>query len=278
MITGNWHYRNQVIIDAGSVDKDLTDYQIHLTLNSNNFDFSKSNNGNDIRFSPNKITEYPYWIQKWDSNNQIAIIWVKVPFIAHNSLLTNIHMYYGNPTALSQSNGLNVFDFYEDWESGTIGSKWKVGGSKPPYWQIYSYSYQGRYSSGNNDIRNRQESYIKTDVKLSEQSLLEFYWSVSSERYYDYLYLCTSKKCDSRHYTDRISGNVPWTKVSTVLNKGKQHIKFMYKKDWSVSRGKDMGWIDMITIRKYISPEPIVTIRNLQNLNKSNTVLITQNF
>jgi len=53
--------------------------------------------------------------------------WVK----ANLSNGTNqIYMYYGNPSAVSKSNGTAVFDFFDDFEDGIIDtSKWSVSGT-----------------------------------------------------------------------------------------------------------------------------------------------------
>ena len=54
-----------------------------------------------------------------------ATVWVKVPSIPAGGTI-NVYMYYGNPAALSASNGNAVFDFFDDF-SGDL-SKWTVVG------------------------------------------------------------------------------------------------------------------------------------------------------
>mgnify|MGYP000262269338 CR=1 FL=1 len=62
----------------------------------------------------------PCWIEKWDSSNQEAKIWVKVPSIPANGT-TTFYMYYGNSNVASASDGENTFLFFDDFESL---SKW----------------------------------------------------------------------------------------------------------------------------------------------------------
>ena len=123
-LSNDWAYRREITIDNTSNSNDLTDYQVKITLDNTNFDFSKANNdGSDIRFTDDDgSTLLYYWIEKWDSTNQEAIIWVKVPSIPASSNKT-IYMYYGNASASDASDGDNTFEFFDD-ASGTYSDKW----------------------------------------------------------------------------------------------------------------------------------------------------------
>jgi len=92
-------YRRKITVTEQS-GNDLTDYQVLIELNSTNFDFNHSD-GNDIRFYDGEVF-LPYWVEKWDSVNQEAKIWVKVSSIPANGS-TSFYMYYGNPVLLSAS-------------------------------------------------------------------------------------------------------------------------------------------------------------------------------
>jgi len=54
----------------------------------------------------------PYWIEKWDPQNEQAKVWVKVPRIPANSSV-DLYVYYGNPSAVSESDGEAVFEFFD---------------------------------------------------------------------------------------------------------------------------------------------------------------------
>jgi len=121
----SWSYRREITIDNTSNSNNLTDYQVKITLDNTNFDFSKANNdGSDIRFTDDDGSTLLYhWIEKWDSANQEAVIWVKVPSILASSTKT-IYMYYGNSSASDASDGVNTFEFFDDF-SGDL-SKWYI--------------------------------------------------------------------------------------------------------------------------------------------------------
>jgi len=126
-----WTYRKPITIDNTGNSNDLTNYQVLVVLNSTNFDFSKANSdGSDIRFiDSDDTTKLNYWIEEWDATAQEAKIWVNVTSIPASSTKT-IYMYYGNPSASSESNGTAVFEFFDDFEDGDYTDKWTlIGGS-----------------------------------------------------------------------------------------------------------------------------------------------------
>jgi len=120
-----WAYRRAVTI-TNNTSTDLTDYQVRIELDSSNFDFSKANaDGSDIRFAADDgETLLAYWIEKWDSSNEQAVIWVKVPSIPAGGS-TTIYLYYGNPQAQSESDPEQVFEFFDDFEGDSLDTnKW----------------------------------------------------------------------------------------------------------------------------------------------------------
>ncbi|RLI76914.1 hypothetical protein DRP05_11725, partial [Archaeoglobales archaeon] len=119
-LTG-WTYRRAIDVTETS-GSTLTGYQVLIELNTSNFDFSKAkSDGSDIRFTDSDgVTTLNYWIEDWSSSR--ALIWVRIPSISANSVKT-IYVYYGNPTASSQSNGQLTFDFFDDFNDGDI-SDW----------------------------------------------------------------------------------------------------------------------------------------------------------
>ena len=103
-----WSFVRPIKITEQS-GNNLSDYQVLIELNSSNFDFSKAkSDGSDIRFLLPSGKSIPYWIESWDKSGQNAKVWVKVPSIPANSS-TVIYMYYGNPSASSESNVDAVF-------------------------------------------------------------------------------------------------------------------------------------------------------------------------
>jgi len=127
-ISTSWKYYSKITIDNTQNTNDLTDYQVKIDLTSNNFDFTKANSdGSDIRFTDSdRSTLLSYWIENWDSSNQVATIWVKVPSIAASST-KDIYMFYGNAGATSESSGDSTFELFDDFDETELNSnKWSL--------------------------------------------------------------------------------------------------------------------------------------------------------
>lgn len=119
---GNWLYFKEVTIT--NTGTPLNDYQVQVNLAGGNFPAYANTNGEDIRFTDANGTELSYWIENWDNSSKAASIWVKVPSIPTGSS-TNIKMYYGNPKAISSSNGDKTFEFFDDFSGTSLDlSKW----------------------------------------------------------------------------------------------------------------------------------------------------------
>jgi uncharacterized repeat protein (TIGR01451 family) len=116
----DWKYRSPVVINS---EVSLPWYQVLITLNSNNFDFNKAqNDGSDIRFTHSDgTTELNYWIESWNSLNELAYIWVRVPALSQGE--TRIYLYFNNPTVDTASDGLTTFDGFDDEWSQFSGGK-----------------------------------------------------------------------------------------------------------------------------------------------------------
>jgi uncharacterized repeat protein (TIGR01451 family) len=121
-----WHYRRPVIIT--NTGGSLPYYQELVKLDSGNFDFSRAKpDGSDVRLTHSDgTTELRYWVESWDSANQQAFLWVRVPALANGD--TTIYLYYNNPDAVSTSSGTTTFDLFDDFLDFTGGSCGLVGG------------------------------------------------------------------------------------------------------------------------------------------------------
>jgi len=132
MVYEQWSYRRPILVTENS-GSDLSDYAVKIVLNSQNFDsWGKVNpDGSDIRFTDDQGNPLSYWIEKFDSVNQEAIIWVKIPVLQANQQIT-IYMYYGNPNAISEEDPESVFSFFDDFEDGVIDTnKWNITEGSP---------------------------------------------------------------------------------------------------------------------------------------------------
>lgn len=116
-----WPYRKAVVI-TNSSGSNLTDFQVKVL---SNVDLSsdiavgkiKSDLG-DLRFTDTSGNILPYWIE--DATINSVDVWVKVQSLPSSG--ATFYMYYGNPSAVSQSNGEAVFEFFDDFSKGA--DKW----------------------------------------------------------------------------------------------------------------------------------------------------------
>jgi len=107
-------------VSSGSTPKG---YQVKLNIT---YDSDMQTDFDDLRFvNGSENTELPYWVEE-KSNGEWAVVWVKVDQNITTDNYT-IYMYYGNPSATSESNGSAVFEFFDDF-SGDL-SQWEQVGA-----------------------------------------------------------------------------------------------------------------------------------------------------
>lgn len=142
------HSRTIIIDNTGN--EEVRDYQIRVKLDQTNFHFNETmDKGEDIRFmDEDGITPLNYWIEKWDSSGQLAVIWVKVPFIQSSARKT-IYLYYGKPDEISASDGETTFVFFDDF-TGAL-TKW--------------FSRNGA-SIEENRLKMTEDAYIRSKITL----------------------------------------------------------------------------------------------------------------
>jgi hypothetical protein len=75
----------------------------------------------DLRFINSADNQLKYWVES-KTDGVSATVWVEVDDI-EASADTVIHMYYGNPTTSSTSDGDDTFEFFDNFEDGDI-SDW----------------------------------------------------------------------------------------------------------------------------------------------------------
>lgn len=82
---------------------------------------SITNDFRDIRFTASDgVTLLPYWIETYASNSN-AVIWVSVT----GGLVSGatIYIYWGNPSAISASNGDATFEFFDGFDGGSVWTR-----------------------------------------------------------------------------------------------------------------------------------------------------------
>jgi hypothetical protein len=107
---------------SGSSDGELTDYQISVTLDYEE-GVMKSDFG-DIRFALQDTTELSYHLVSYTSGVSANFV-IKVPTIPVSPGSVLITIYAGNASATTTSDPESVYDFYDDFNDGSLDlSKW----------------------------------------------------------------------------------------------------------------------------------------------------------
>jgi len=172
----SWKYKIPVNITEKS-GKDLTDYQINITLNTQTLiqQGKMQSYCNDTRViyynaTSNNYTELSYWIN--NCNTTSTNIWTKVPYIPANGNST-VYVYYGNPSAQSKSNATTTFEFFDNFSSL---SQWTIRSGDESYMRLNntlgnplpSLQHIPNPGTGNGDTRGRG-----TDFKI-ENATIEY--------------------------------------------------------------------------------------------------------
>lgn len=116
-----WSSRRPIRIDNTNGSNTLTDFQVGIEIPCYPF---MQRDFDDIRFTmEDGCTQIPYWIEEY-ADGEEAMVWVKVPYIpAHGT--ARIYLYYNNQDAESGSNGIAVFEYFDNFNDRDI-SDWTV--------------------------------------------------------------------------------------------------------------------------------------------------------
>ena len=192
--SAGWDCRKPVTINnPGGA---LSDHQVLVTLNTSNFDYSKTNpDGSDIRFVDGDNTvALNYWIEEWNIAGD-SRIWVAVPGV-DGSGSTTIYMYYGNFGASDASDGDATFEFFDDFPGTSLDkNKWQLGHGVP--YQYYPMDYRVSDSTLVTwSYTSRWES-IHSDYTISSSETAIVEARVKSDDYDRWHILCLTDRSDA---------------------------------------------------------------------------------
>jgi len=281
-----WAYRRAITITEQS-GSTLTDYQVRIDLNSSNFDFSKANaDGRDIRFTADDgETLLSYYIEKWDDVNEEAIIWVKVPSIPANGSVT-IYMYYGNPSAVSESDGEAVFEFFDDFEGTSLDTnKWTNNGATLTFGSgyvniaggniissttyLYPVALRTRFRMNEGGAGTTGNSKIIGFRTSAGDKSAAYWWSSGSDTYYaGAKNEGASTNVEVSELNAWVTGEIVWpdtTKVDFYLDDVLEATITTNVPDEAIpiqlySDGQGSLDVDFVAIRKYAEQEPTATV------------------
>jgi biopolymer transport protein ExbB len=107
----DWKQRTAVILNTStagvSIQDTLTNVAIPVRLHSGNFDFlTVRPDGSDLRvLAGDDKTPLKFWIERFDSVNELAILWVQVPSVLPGTDKNTLYVYGGNDKAPADANG-----------------------------------------------------------------------------------------------------------------------------------------------------------------------------
>ena len=182
-----WRYYREVEI-VNNNPYSYRDIQVKITLNSDNFDFSKANpDGSDVRVLAEDCTPLPYWIEKWDPDQGEAVIWVKIPSIEANGRV-KIMLVYGNPSATSHDpqyygldkvmerlpaeDGPGYTIYYQEWVmpvSGLIGGGTAMGWHADDWAWRYTLPFSFPFYS-----KTLTQVYVCSNGFISEEFIRDY--------------------------------------------------------------------------------------------------------
>jgi biopolymer transport protein ExbB len=101
----SWTTRTRVVLDTTPAGLALpaaqTDVVVPVRLHSGNFDFALARpDGSDLRVvGADDKTLLPFEVERFDTVNELAVLWVRLPTVAQGSDKNLVHVYAGNDQA-----------------------------------------------------------------------------------------------------------------------------------------------------------------------------------
>jgi biopolymer transport protein ExbB len=109
-----WQSRAKITISASAagVTGALSDVPVLVRLHTGNFSFLDAKpDGSDLRFvADDDKTPLKFHIEKWEAQNDLGLVWVRVPLIGGGKTQTTLWAYYGNAKAEAASDSKSTWD------------------------------------------------------------------------------------------------------------------------------------------------------------------------
>ena len=124
-----WTARRTITLDTSATGVAITAPQssvpVAVRLHSGNFDFTAAKeDGSDLRFvAGDDKTVLKHHVERYDSLNELAVVWVQVPLIAPGQS-TTLYAYFGNAAVGGTS------DSKATWDGSTVGV-WQFAEAAP---------------------------------------------------------------------------------------------------------------------------------------------------
>jgi biopolymer transport protein ExbB len=113
----DWAYRKEISFDltpaGANISGPLTDVPVVIRLSLGNFQYFNDVNpdASDFRFiGSDDKTPLKFHVERFDTQTQIAILWVRVPQLSGGAKTDKIFLYYGNKKATSAADPGGTYD------------------------------------------------------------------------------------------------------------------------------------------------------------------------
>ncbi len=113
----DWKFRKELTFDLSPAGADITatpsEVAVLVRLHIGNFTYFADTkpDGADLRFlAADDKTPLKFHIERYDPQNQMALIWVRVPRLTGGGNADKIFLYYGNPAATAASDPAGSYD------------------------------------------------------------------------------------------------------------------------------------------------------------------------
>lgn len=166
-----------------------------------------------------KPNQSPFTIKRAFAIKNKALSKVLAPFIA--ALISACTLQAQSPDIVNAALDTTGFEFESDgnWESQSAVT-------------VDGVDALASVSLGDAEAA---EIYLSVEGPVSGS----FWWKVSSEEGFDFLYLLVDGELQTE-----ISGDVDWQKVAVELGEGVHELSWIYEKDDEGSGGQDRAWLD----------------------------------
>ncbi|MEA3283115.1 MAG: DUF2341 domain-containing protein [Euryarchaeota archaeon] len=292
MSWGDYHQ----LINISNTAQNLSYYPVRIDLNSSNVEtnWNWTEDENATRFTyynytTETETEIPFWIESWNLTAETSTIWVNVTSLANNTN-TTIYLYYGNTYASSASNGTNTFEFFDDFPGSSLdGAKWPYHPGTPVVSESTVLLDGGDKICSPIDFGIPCSMRARSKASADDSVFLETYYANTSETYglqlgtsdqgtHGPTIIRTQVDDNGRDYRFTDTG-VAWknyaiyeiTRVSIDIARCYQNDYLLCNETEKVFDAKGyVGFhvwgasstvtVDWVFVRKYASPEPVVSI------------------
>lgn len=112
----DWKQRTQITLNTSAagvpMQQPVNGLAVPVRLHSGNFDFlSAKPDGTDLRVvAGDDKTALKFWIERFDSINELGVLWVQLPSVLPGTDKNDFYVYAGNDKAPAEAGGPAIFD------------------------------------------------------------------------------------------------------------------------------------------------------------------------